>query len=64
MSFFYIRKSTNNQYYFTLTAANGEVIATSEMYVSKAGAENGIRSVKLSAPTATVTDLTVPARRF
>jgi uncharacterized protein YegP (UPF0339 family) len=35
---------------FTLKAANGEVILTSELYESKAGAENGIASVRANAP--------------
>ncbi len=43
--------------YFTLTAANGEVIGTSEMYESKSGMENGIESVKKNAPAAEIVDL-------
>jgi hypothetical protein len=39
-------------------AANGEVIASSEGYTSKAGAENGIKSVQTNAPGATVGDHT------
>jgi uncharacterized protein YegP (UPF0339 family) len=59
MSKFVIRKASNGiHYYWVLKAPNGEVIATSEMYLSKAGAENGIRSVKLYAPTAGVEDTT------
>lgn len=58
MGKFQIKKASNGQYYWVLKAPNGEVIATSEMYWSKAGAENGIRSVKLYAPTATVEDTT------
>ena len=37
---------------FDLKAGNGEVIATSEGYKSKAGCENGIASVKKNAPEA------------
>jgi uncharacterized protein YegP (UPF0339 family) len=42
---FHLHKSTNGQYYFNLKAANGETIATSEMYTSKGNAENGIVSI-------------------
>ncbi len=46
---FIIRKAANGQFYFNLTAENNKVILTSEMYRSKAGALNGIQSVKQSA---------------
>jgi uncharacterized protein YegP (UPF0339 family) len=42
-------ESQDGQYYFTLIAGNGEVIATSEMYRTKAGRDKGIRSVKANA---------------
>jgi uncharacterized protein YegP (UPF0339 family) len=58
VSKFQIKKATNGQYYWVLKAPNGEVIATSEMYFAKSSAENGIRSVKLYAPTASVNDTT------
>jgi uncharacterized protein len=45
--------------YFVLTAANNQVIGTSEMYSSNAAMENGIKSVKENAPTAKVVDKTV-----
>lgn len=41
-----LKKSTSNQFYFNLTAANNEKILMSEMYQTKAGAMNGIKSVK------------------
>ncbi|MDT3848016.1 MAG: YegP family protein, partial [Vibrio anguillarum] len=41
-------------YYFVLKADNGQVIATSEMYASKQGAESGIASVKNNADSITV----------
>jgi uncharacterized protein YegP (UPF0339 family) len=41
-----LRKSTNNQYYFNLTAENNEKILASEMYWSKDSAEGGIQSVR------------------
>jgi uncharacterized protein len=40
----------NGQYHFTLKAANGETLLSSEMYSSKGGAENGVTSVRESAP--------------
>ena len=49
MGKFVIKKSSNNQFYFVLKAGNGEVILTSEMYKAKAGAENGIESVRKNA---------------
>jgi uncharacterized protein len=40
----------NGQFYFNLKASNGQIIGTSEMYISKSGMENGIESVKKNAP--------------
>jgi uncharacterized protein YegP (UPF0339 family) len=48
----------NGQHYFNLKAANGQVIGTSEMYVTEAGRDSGIDLVKEQAPTAGTTDLT------
>lgn len=54
----YDRKvSINGKYYFNLTASNGQVIGTSELYESTTGRDNGIDSVKTNAPQATVEDL-------
>jgi uncharacterized protein len=39
-------------------AANGEIIAASQGYDTKAGAEKGIESIKTNAASATVLDLT------
>ncbi|MBN2410698.1 YegP family protein [candidate division KSB1 bacterium] len=50
MGKYVIKKSKDNQFYFNLKAANGEIILTSEMYTSKDGAENGIDSVKKNSP--------------
>ena len=46
------KKSSNDKYYFSLLASNGQVILTSEMYESKASALNGIESVKKNAADA------------
>jgi hypothetical protein len=42
---------------FNLKASNGQVIATSQGYASKASAMNGIDSVKSHAPGAEVVEL-------
>ena len=41
---------------FDLKATNGQVIATSEVYETKASCENGIESVRKNAPEAEVTE--------
>ncbi len=46
------------KYRFRLKAGNGEIIAVSEAYESKASAKNGIESVRKNAPDATVDDQT------
>ncbi len=54
---FVIRKSAG-QHHFALKTGNGEIIATSERYTTKASAKVGIDSVKQTAPTAPVVDET------
>lgn len=58
---FQLKRAKNDQYYFTLTAKNGQVIAQSEMYNSKDAAENGIESVKNNAPQAEIDDQSAAA---
>ena len=53
---FELKTSKNGQFYFNLTAKNGQVIASSEMYTTKDAAENGIRSVQENAPVAETED--------
>ena len=48
--------STAGQPYFTLHAANGQVIGTSEMYSSPAAREEGIASCKVNGPTSGTQD--------
>ena len=48
---FTIFKGKDDQFYFRLTARNGEVILGSEGYKSKSGCKNGIQSVKDNAPS-------------
>lgn len=55
----FIVKETATGIKFDLKAANGEVIATSEVYSSKDACMNGIESVKTNAATAEIEDQTV-----
>ena len=55
----YERKTaTNGTFYFTLKAANHQVIGTSEMYETEASCKKGIASVKSNGTSTTVKDLT------
>ncbi|SHK42730.1 Uncharacterized conserved protein YegP, UPF0339 family [Roseomonas rosea] len=52
--YFTINKNAAGYYYWNLKAANHEIIAQSETYVSKAGCQNAINLVKstnISTPT-------------
>jgi uncharacterized protein len=49
---FELKKSKNDKFYFSLLASNGQNILQSEMYESKASAQNGIESVKKNAADA------------
>lgn len=55
MGKFVIRKTATG-IKFDLKAANGEVIATSEVYNSEEACRNGIASVQRNAPIAAVED--------
>jgi uncharacterized protein YegP (UPF0339 family) len=55
---FVLKKSSNGKFHFNLVAGNGQIIASSEMYESKASALNGIESVKTNAPGAATDDQT------
>jgi uncharacterized protein len=46
---FELKKATNGQFHFNLKAGNGEIILSSELYEARAGAENGIESVRKNA---------------
>ncbi len=54
---FEIIKDKRGECRFHLKAANGEIIASSEGYKTKASVQNGIESVKKNAPGAAVVDL-------
>lgn len=53
-----LKEAANGQYHFTLKARNHQVIGASQMYASKASAQNGIQSVQSNGPTQTIKDLT------
>ena len=55
---FEVKESTSGKPYFVLKAANHQVIGQSQMYDSKDGAENGIKSVMNNAPDASIDDQT------
>ncbi len=55
----FVMRKTNTGIKFDLKAANGEVIATSEVYSSEAGCKNGIESVRNNAPIANIENQTV-----
>ena len=55
---FEISKDKSGKFRFHLKAANGEIVAASQGYDTKSGAEKGIESVKTNASAAKVIDLT------
>ena len=55
---FEISKDKAGKFRWHLKAANGEIIAASQGYDTKASAEKGIESVKANASAAKVVDLT------
>ena len=55
---FELKKTSNGQFRFNLKATNGQVIATSESYKTKAACLNGIESVRKNAPDAVLDDTT------
>lgn len=50
MGWYELTLAKNDQYHFVLKAGNSEVILSSEMYNSKAAAQNGIASVQTNSP--------------
>ena len=54
---FEIFKDASGQFRWRLRAPNGELIAASEAYTSKAACEDGIKSVQTNAPKAKIQDL-------
>ncbi len=55
----YLRKtSSDGQFYFVLTAPNDKVIGISEMYTTERRRNDGIESVKETAPDVPIEDTT------
>jgi uncharacterized protein YegP (UPF0339 family) len=50
------KESSNGKFYFNLTATNGQIIGTSEMYESKGNRDAGVESVMKNAAEASVDD--------
>lgn len=46
---FELKQSDSGKFHFNLKAGNGQIILSSEMYESRAAAENGIASVQKNA---------------
>ncbi|GAF47174.1 YegP family protein [Rhodococcus wratislaviensis] len=55
---FELFKDAAGKFRFHLRAANGEIIAASQGYTSKAAAQTGIASIKDNAASAPTEDLT------
>jgi uncharacterized protein YegP (UPF0339 family) len=45
-----LKKTSNGEFMFNLTAENGQTVLTSERYSSKAGAAAGITAVRQNSP--------------
>ncbi|MGH9188878.1 MAG: YegP family protein [Acidimicrobiales bacterium] len=58
---FVIKQGTTGKFRFTLCSNNGQVIATSQAYNSKAACLNGVRAVQKSAAGAESEDQTTKA---
>jgi uncharacterized protein YegP (UPF0339 family) len=55
---FVLKKGSTGKFRFNLVATNGQVVATSEAYETKASALKGVESVKRNAPVAEIDDQT------
>lgn len=53
---FELKEASNGKHYFVLKATNGQVVGQSQMYGSRASAENGVAAVKRYAPDAGISD--------
>ena len=56
---FQLYADKSGEFRFRLVASNGQTIAVSESYKTKASAMDGIKSVQANAPTAAIEDQTV-----
>jgi uncharacterized protein len=60
---FEIRRKRNGQFHFVLISGNGQIVATSETYTTKARAKAGIASVQKIAAGAGIVDLAEDGRK-
>ena len=56
MRFTLPKSATHGQFWFRVVAANGQILATCEMYKQKASAVSAIESIKENASRAPVVD--------
>lgn len=59
---FVVKKGPTGKFRFSLLAPNGQVVASSEAYETKAACMGGVRSVQKNAAGATVVDQTLVAK--
>lgn len=52
-----LKTAASGKFHFNLKAANHQVIGSSQMYATEAGAKNGIASVQKNAPEADVVEI-------
>ncbi len=50
-------KTPSNMFRFSITAANNQIIGTSQNYKSESGRDNGVESVKRNAPKAEIKEV-------
>lgn len=55
----FVVKEVSSGYKFDLKATNGQVVASSEVYKSKAGCLKGLESVRINAPIANFENQTI-----
>ena len=58
---FVVKKGSTGKFRFSLLSTNGQIVATSESYNSKASAMGGIRSIQKLAADAAIEDQTTAA---
>ena len=58
-AYFKTKKSKDDKFYFVIIAKNGEPLATSEMYESRAGMLKGINAIKSMLLNGKLADLSL-----
>ncbi len=57
-----MKEAKNGKFHWNLKAGNGQIILSSQMYSTKSGAENGIKSTMKNAPDAKFVDETAETK--